>query len=150
MNTVGYSALAARSGRGCLFWGLLLGALGMALFVGLLGLLFVFGIGVFSEQAQTAMQENAVIREHIGQIRSAELDYVASMNHPDMDTFVFDLDGDKGKGQVTAEFITVDADTEALGEGSLRLADGRQFDLGGEPGESRPELELDDKSTVKP
>ena len=149
MNTVGYGA-PAPAARGCLFWGLVIGALGMALFVALFAAAAWFGLGLFAEQARTAMQENAVIRQHIGRIARADLDFMASMAESDMDTFVFDLEGDRDKGRVIAEFVTVDADTERLGDGRLRLADGREFDLAGPAGDALPELEPGDKSTVKP
>ena len=47
--------------------------------------------------------------------------------------FAFALVGDKGRGHIVAEFITVDADTERLGKGVLTLADGRELAFEGEP-----------------
>ena len=45
--------------------------------------------------------------------------------------YVFDLKGSKGAGRLEAEFITVDADSERIGDGELVMADGRRYPLDG-------------------
>ena len=103
------------------------------------------GAGLFIRQAQEAAQRYPLIRQHIGQIASFEIDSDASGAAPGMNTFVFDLAGDKGRGRLEADFITVSADTERLGKGVLTLASGRRLAFEGEPrGEDEP---ADDEAT---
>lgn len=106
---------------------LAVGALLIALIV--IGLLMM-GWSLFTEQAQTALQQQPDVAEHIGHIQSMDVDLVASSEYDDSDTFVFRLSGDRGKGRVRARFISTDADTETLGEGELTLASGRVIRFG--------------------
>jgi len=79
-------------------------------------------------QVQQAIQPNPVVQEHIGEIEDIDLDWVASMEAPE-DVFVYELQGSKANATVEVITETVDADTEALISGKLRLPDGREFDL---------------------
>ncbi len=89
----------------------------------------VYGWGLFNEQVIAAMNENAVIVEHLGEVREAELDAIATANVPGEDFFVYKAIGTKGTGIVSGEFVTVDADHEEIASGTLELPDGRKFDL---------------------
>lgn len=98
------------------------------------------GAGLFVRQAQEAAQRYPLIRQHIGQITMFEIDTDATGAAPGINTFVFDVAGDKGRGRLEADFITVSADTERLGKGVLTLANGRTLPFDGEPrGENEPE-----------
>ncbi len=79
----------------------------------------------FEQQVAADIQENPVIREHIGEIQRIETDWDATGEAPGDDVFVFRLDGTLGSGVLTAECITVDADHEDVVSGSLRLPSGR-------------------------
>ena len=39
------------------------------------------------------------------------------------------MKGSKGAGRLEAEFITVDADSERIGDGELVMADGKRYPL---------------------
>ncbi len=97
------------------------------------------GAGLFIRQAQEAAQRYPLIRQHIGQIATFEIDSDATGAAPGMNTFVFDVAGDKGRGRLEADFITVSADTERLGKGVLTLAGGRKLSFEGEPHGDEPE-----------
>lgn len=98
------------------------------------------GASLFIRQAQEAAQRYPLIREHIGQITTFEIDSDGTGAAPGMNTFVFDVAGDKGRGRLEADFITVSAETERLGKGVLTLANGRTLAFEGEPrGEGEPE-----------
>lgn len=102
------------------------------------------GASLFIRQAQEAAQRYPLIRQHIGQIAAFEIDSDATGAAPGMNTFVFDVAGDKGRGRLEADFITVSADTERLGKGVLTLANGRKLSFEGEPrGEDEPEDGID-------
>jgi hypothetical protein len=91
------------------------------------------GAGLFIRQAQEAAQRYPLIRQHLGEITTFEIDTDATGAAPGMNTFVFDVVGDKGRGRLEADFITVSADTERLGKGVLTLANGRKLPFDGEP-----------------
>ena len=98
------------------------------------------GGNLFIRQAQEAAQRYPLIRQHLGQITAFEIDTDATGAAPGMNTFVFDVVGDKGRGRLEADFITVSVDTERLGKGVLTMADGRRLTFEGEPrGEDEPE-----------
>lgn len=97
------------------------------------------GTGLFIQQAREAAQRYPVVQQHIGRINAFEIDSEASGAAPGMNAFVFDVAGDKGRGRLEADFITVSADTERLGKGVLTLADGRRVPFEGElRGEDEP------------
>jgi hypothetical protein len=83
----------------------------------------------FVRQAQTALNANPVVIEHIGRIDQIDSDWKATGDAEGDDVFAFRVSGKKGSGLVVAEFETVDADTEELRGGSLTLASGEKFQL---------------------
>ncbi len=101
---------------------------------------------IFTRQARAAAQRYPLVRQHIGTLSAFELDLTASAEAEGADEFVFAVAGDKGRGRLLAEFITVDADTERLGKGVLTLDDGRELAFEGEaplPGEDERATETD-------
>ncbi len=86
----------------------------------------------YDAQARAAMQVDPVVAAHIGAIRKATLDEAASMDAPGPDVLVYDVEGNRGKGRVTARFITVSANAEALGPGTLVMADGTEHAIEGD------------------
>jgi hypothetical protein len=87
---------------------------------------------IFTRQARVAVQRYPLVQQHIGTLASFEFDLAATGEAEGANEFVFALAGDKGRGRILAEFITVDADTERLGKGVLTLADGREIAFEGE------------------
>lgn len=85
----------------------------------------------YDAQARAAMQVDPVVAKHLGAIRSVALDEAASMDEPGPDVLVFDVEGSRGKGRVTARFITVSPTEEVLGPGSLVMADGTEHAIEG-------------------
>ncbi len=85
----------------------------------------------YEAQARAAMQVDPVVAAHIGAIRAVALDEPASLDEPGPDVLVFDIEGSRGKGRVTARFITVSASEEALGPGTLVMADGTRHAIEG-------------------
>ena len=83
----------------------------------------------YDAQARAAMQVDPVVAAQLGAIRKVTLDEAASMDEPGPDVLVFDVEGSRGKGRVTARFITVSATQEALGPGMLVMADGTRYPL---------------------
>lgn len=86
----------------------------------------------YEAQARAAMQVDPTVVAHVGAIRKATLDEPASMEEPGPDVLVFDVEGSRGKGRITARFITVSATDEALGPGVLVMADGTEHAIEGD------------------
>ncbi|MCD0279415.1 hypothetical protein JWH04_10760 [Xanthomonas melonis] len=87
------------------------------------------GWSMFAEQARAALQEDAVVQEHIGQIRSMRVDLVRTGLAPGGEEFVFDVEGDRGAGRVKATWVSAGADQEILSDGVLTLRDGTEYTL---------------------
>ncbi len=87
------------------------------------------GWNLFSDQAKDALATNPVIQEHIGEVRSISVDLEGTGDAPGGDVFVFRIEGSRTSGTVTAEFVTVDADTEEIRSGTLELDSGETYPL---------------------
>lgn len=108
----------------------LLVILGVVLVLGIGGyLLFDFGMDVIAEQVGNDLRDNPVIRRHVGEIQTLELDFTATSAAPGKDTFVFKLTGSKANAELTADLVTTEEDVEKVTAGSIRLADGATYDL---------------------
>lgn len=101
---------------------------------GAIGLLGSWGMSMVNEQAIEALNENPVIEEHLGEIKTLKLRFMDSADEADDETFVYDAKATKSPGVVTVKLITVDVDTEKVGGGSLEMPDGQTFSL--DPAES--------------
>lgn len=103
-----------------------LGILALLALLGMLavGALVMMGWNLFDEQARAAVQKQPEVIEHIGTIREFDFNLVETGEAEGNDEFVFDIVGSKGSGRLRAHFITVDADHEGMGTGSLVMADG--------------------------
>lgn len=88
-----------------------------------------WGWGLFTDQAEAALNRNPIIQRHIGDIEDIDTDFVATGNEENEDVYVFRISGPKGSGTVTAEFLTVDAETEEVVSGTLELSTGETYDL---------------------
>jgi hypothetical protein len=102
---------------------------GGVLMVALCAGLGLWGWREVSEQFRMAMNENTVIREHLGEVSEISVDFTATGEVPGDDVFVYNVTGEKGTGVVSAEFLTVDADSERIASGTLKLPDGRVLEL---------------------
>ncbi|QJD69094.1 hypothetical protein HG421_16235 [Xanthomonas campestris pv. badrii] len=106
------------------------------------------GWSVFTDQARSALQDDAVVQEHIGQIRSMRVDLLRTGMAPGGEEFVFDVEGDRGAGRVEATWVSAGADQEILGGGVLTLRDGTQYTLPG--AETAEEATLDADAETEP
>ena len=88
---------------------------------------------LFAQQARAAVQRYPETARHLGRIQRFSYDDDATMAAGGALTFVFNVVGSEGSGMLSADFITVDADTDRLGAGTLTLTDGRVIRFDGEP-----------------
>jgi hypothetical protein len=87
------------------------------------------GMKIFRDQVRVDIKDNPVIVDKIGAITSFELDMDASELLEGENDFVFDVAGTKGQGVLTATCITIDADTEDVTAGSLKMSTGETVNL---------------------
>ncbi|KHL55144.1 hypothetical protein [Xanthomonas cannabis] len=99
------------------------------------------GWSMFADQVRTALQEDAVVQEHIGQIRSMRVDLLRTGMAAEGEEFVFDVEGDRGAGRVAATWASAGADQEILSEGLLTLRDGTEYTL---PAAATTDVEIPD------
>jgi len=119
-----------RSKSGCLLWAILLGAgLMLLLCCGGGALIMRFGMQIITTQVEDQLADNPILREHIGEIESFELDWTRSFADEDDDTFIYQVRGSKGEGRVTVKHITDDDGNEEILEAELRLSSGEVVDL---------------------
>jgi len=88
-----------------------------------------FGMNVVAEDIRMQLRDHPTIQEHIGEMESLDVNFTASMAHPDDDTFIYEASGSKGKGELTVQSITLDDDSEDIRAATLRLPDGQTFEL---------------------
>ena len=102
------------------------------------GLVFVvvFGVGgyflwdytkkLLAEKVKVQVRDNPVVREHLGELETVEIDLTATSASDDEDELVFQAQGSKGAGELRVEF---DNDGERIERGTLRLPSGKSYDL---------------------
>lgn len=88
-----------------------------------------WGWSLFTDQAREAFNQNQVIVHHVGEVQMIHVDLMATGDEESEDVFVFRVQGTKGTGVVTAEFVTVDEETEGILSGTLTLPSGETIDL---------------------
>lgn len=95
---------------------------------------FMYSFGqLMSAEIEMELRDHPKIQEHIGEIESMSMDFSKSMAIEGEDVYVYDVQGDKGSGELTVESITNWEGTEEVVDASLRLPDGRVIELEVEP-----------------
>lgn len=84
---------------------------------------------IIVDGAQMAMEENPVIRTHLGEIEEVDIEWIKTGREEGDETFAFTVTGTKGRGLVVADFISVDEETEEMRNGTLTLDDGTSYSL---------------------
>lgn len=87
-----------------------------------------WGSGVFEEQVESELRDDPVVLEHIGELESVSLDLRATGNEPELDVYVFDVQGTTGSGRLVLRLRTDRGEPEIL-SGRLELEDGRAYEL---------------------
>ena len=136
-----------------LILGVVFGVIGLSC-CGLCGWGMYAGLGFVNKQVENELRDNPVIVEHIGNIESVKMNLQATAEliqekqaagEPvHQNVVVFDIQGDKGEGQV---IITTPPGGQPaqFNEGTLRMSSGEEYDLMPEPVEMEPpELDTPD------
>jgi hypothetical protein len=102
---------------------------------------FKAGTGMLAEQTKVAVRDNPVILEHIGNIEDITLDLKATAAAGEEEFMVFQLKGSKGSGELKVNIKQVSDEAVAISQGTLRMEDGKTYELvpGGAPTPPKPE-----------
>ena len=73
--------------------------------VGVIGVIFL-GLGMVAADVEVEVRDRPAIRENIGEIEEFNINYSKTAAHEDDEVFVFDVEGTKGDGEVTAKIET--------------------------------------------
>lgn len=87
------------------------------------------GFNIITREIEDELRDNPVIREHIGVVRQFEMDWIRSFDHADENTYVYQVEGTQGRGQLTVTHVTQGDGSEKVVAGTLRLDTGETFDL---------------------
>lgn len=102
----------------------------MVLCCGICSGLAYFGLDQLQAEVQTELQNNPVVKEHIGEIQKVEMQWVETFENGDDDVYVMRLIGEKASGKVTVKLKDVGIDEhEEIESGTLVLDNGDEFEL---------------------
>lgn len=114
--------------------GLILAIVGAVVFCGLLvccgGFVWLanFGMQVVAADIESQLRDHPQMQEHIGEIQQFDVSWARSMADDDPDTWMYDVEGTKGKGVLTVESFSGD-DTEVITSATLRKSTGETIEL---------------------
>jgi hypothetical protein len=84
----------------------------------------IFGMNIVAAEVADEVRDNPKFREHIGELQSLDVDFVATSAKNDEEITVFNARGDKNSGVLTVRQETDEDWNNVLVEASLRLKDG--------------------------
>lgn len=89
----------------------------------------MLGFGMVEDEIEEQLRDHPVVVEHIGDIQTFKMDFMASMSHGDDETYVYDITGTKGSGVATVKSLSPADGPEEIINASLRLSTGKEFEL---------------------
>lgn len=92
------------------------------------GLLYWFQ-SEMSSQIRFQLEDHPIVVEHLGEVTGFEMNIMASGAAEDEDTWVYEVEGSKGKGIVTVQHVTGADGVEEIVSAQLRLPSGETFEL---------------------
>lgn len=96
-----------------------------------------FGLNVATTEIENQLRENAVLKEHVGEIESFTMNFIRTGEIDREDHLVFDVKGSKARGEVEVD-LSGD-DSRFVNSAVLRLRDGTEIPLIPEAEESPSE-----------
>jgi hypothetical protein len=102
----------------------------MVIAVTAIGGVIWLGLDTFHGQAETAIRADPAIVDALGRITDVEFDFTATGEAQGDEEFAYRVTGERASGLLVGRFVTVDADTEDLREGTLTLDGGQIVNIG--------------------
>ena len=94
-----------------------------------LGELTYFGVDIVSSEVENQVRNHPMIKAEIGEIKSFDMSLTKSAHIREDDVFVFDVQGTKGDGEVTAKIFTNSEGMEEIIRASLKTSTGKTMSL---------------------
>lgn len=94
-----------------------------------LGGLTYFGVDIVSSEVENQVRNHPMIKAEIGEIKSFDMSLTKSAHIREDDVFVFDVQGTKGDGEVTAKIFTNSEGMEEIIRASLKTSTGKTMSL---------------------
>jgi hypothetical protein len=88
-----------------------------------------FGFGLTAEQVRNKLEADQRFVQHVGQVQSFSVDYIASFSDDEDDVFVYNVKGSKWSGRVTVKHETDDEGDEQIVWARFTLASGEKVEL---------------------
>ena len=88
-----------------------------------------FGLGVLAADIEIQLRDHPTIRQHIGEIEDLSVNFLKSSAVDDPDTFVYDIRGDRGAGELTITSVSDSEGNEDIFAAQLRLDSGEIIDI---------------------
>ena len=89
-----------------------------------LGGVMLLAFSMITEEVKVQVRDHSVIQEHIGEIESFSVMYGASLASGDDDTFMYEIQGTRGSGELTVRSVTDGNGNEIVTSASLRTSQG--------------------------
>lgn len=124
----------------CLLWVVGFGLVGVICCVLCCGGFAYFGFNLMSTEVEVAIRDNPQVREHLGDLQSVSLNLMKSVADNGDQTWVYNVKGSKGTGELTVVEINGPSGKKSFHSAKLRLADGRTIDV-----EIQPETDTVDQ-----
>ena len=87
------------------------------------------GLGVLAADIEIQLRDHPTIRQHIGEIEDLSVNFLKSSAIDDPDTFIYDIRGDKGAGELTITSISEWEGNEDIVAAELRLESGAVIEI---------------------
>ena len=94
-----------------------------------LGGLTYFGVDIVSSEVENQVRNHPMIKAEIGEIKSFDMSLTKSAHIREDDVFVFDVQGTKGDGEITAKIFTNSEGMEEIIGASLKTSTGKTMSL---------------------
>ena len=88
-----------------------------------------FGMSIVSADIESQLRDHPQVRQYVGEIQSLEVNWAKSMVEGGDDTFVYEVVGTDGSGELTVDSISNDEGGEDIISAKLRLSNGETIQL---------------------
>lgn len=105
--------------------------LGLCCCGGVIGL-FMMGKSVVEQELKNSVANSPVVIENFGEITKFKMNMIASGRIDDQETFVYDVEGTKGSGQITIHSVTNEQGEEEIVWATLTNSHGETANIFGD------------------
>lgn len=105
------------------------GVIAVVICAGAATLVVKLGLNAVANDVASQLQTHPKVQEHFGEFESFAVNLTDSGNIDDEETFVYDVEGSKGPGQMIVKSVTVDSGEEWIESAVIKKPDGEIIEL---------------------